>query len=85
MTVFSKLPKSELFKLPSDALNPNKFFDDYNNQYITDYEYGAETNMDNLYPENMKILAPLHIGKHIPDFFCIFRYDGTYNTETYMS
>lgn len=85
MTVFSSLPKSELFKLPEDALNPHKFYSDYKNQYMTVYEYGAETNTDNLYSENMKILAPLHMGKHMPDFFCIFRYDGTYNEETYNS
>ena len=83
MTVFGNLPKSELFKLPSDSLNTHKFYSEFDNQYITEYEYGAETNMDNLYPENLKILAPLHIGKNIPDFFCIFRYDGTYNDETY--
>lgn len=33
----------------------------------------------------MKILAPLHLGKNNPDFFCIFRYDGIYNEETYQS
>lgn len=85
MTVFGKLPKSELFKLPADSLNSHKFHSDYNNQYITKYEYGAETNMDNLYPENMKILAPIHIGKSIPEFFCIFRYDGVYNEESYKA
>lgn len=85
MTVFSSLPKSELFKLPKDSLNPHKNFNDYKNQFFTNYEYGAETNTDNLYPENMKILAPIHIGKTIPDFFTIFRYDGTFNEETYGS
>lgn len=83
MTVFSKMPQSELFKLPSDSLNPKKFYSDYKNQYDTTYEYGAETNSDNLYSENMKILAPLHIGKNVPDYFCIFRYSGTYNESSY--
>ena len=85
MTVFSSLPKGELFKLPKDSLNPHKNFNNYKNQFFTNYEYGAETNTDNLYPENMKILAPLHIGKNIPDFFTIFRYDRTFNEETYNS
>ena len=84
-TVFSKLASTEIFATPSDALDPHKFFGDYNNQYITEYEYGAETNTDSLYSENMKILAPLHIGKSIPSFFCIFRYDGVTNKETYNS
>ena len=47
------------------------------------YEYGAETNTDNLYNENMKILAPLYIGDNIPTFFTIFRYDDIFNEETY--
>lgn len=85
MQVFSKLPQGELFKLPSDSLNPHKFYNDFNHQYRTEYEYGAITNMDNMYPENMKILAPIHIGKTIPDFFCIFRYSGTHNEETYKN
>ena len=85
MTVFSSLPKGELFKLPKDSLNPHKSFNNYKNQFFTNYEYGAETNTDNLYPENMKIFAPLHIGKNIPDFFAIFRYEGTFNEESYSS
>lgn len=85
MTVFSSLPKSELFKLPANSLNPHMFYNDYKDQYETEYEYGAAFNDDNLYTENMRLLAPLHIGKDIPDFFCIFRYDGTYNEETYNS
>ena len=85
MTVFSSLPQSELFKTPDNSLNPHKYYNNYDQQYITDYEYGAETNTDELYPENMKILAPLHLGKNNPDFFCIFRYDGIYNEETYQS
>ena len=84
-TVFSKLPLSELYKTPDDSLNPHKFYKDQSKQYITEYEYGAQTNMDDLYSENMSILAPLHIGKNVPDFFCIFRYDEIYNKETYHS
>ena len=83
MTVFGSLPKGELFALPGDALNPHKIYNDYENQYVTDYEYGAQTNDDNLYLENMRILAPLHLGKTVPDFFCIFRYKGTFNKESY--
>ncbi|MBO6271775.1 hypothetical protein J6O48_03225 [bacterium] len=47
------------------------------------YEYGAETNKDNLYNENMKILAPLHIGRDVPDFFTIFRYDDIIDNTTF--
>ena len=31
----------------------------------------------------MRILAPLHLGKDVPDFFCIFRYEGVMNPESY--
>ena len=82
-TVFKDLPVTEIFKIPENSLKAHKVYTDFNDQYETIYEYGAETNKDNLYPENMKILAPLHIGKDIPQFFAIFRYEGIFNEETY--
>lgn len=85
MTVFGRLPRQELFRLPSDSLNPHKVFTSYDEQYLTEYEYGAETNTDDMYFENMRLLAPLHLGKNVPDFFCIFRYEGVMNRETYNS
>ena len=85
MTVFSRLPRQELFRLPGNSLNPHKVFTSYEEQYLTEYEYGAETNTDDMYPENMRLLAPLHLGKNVPDFFCIFRYKGVMNQETYNS
>ena len=85
MTVFSSLPQGELFKVPVESLNPHKFYSDYEYQYRTEYEYGAETSTDDLYAENMRLLAPLHLGKGLPEFFCIFRYEGVLNEETYRS
>ena len=82
-TVFKDLPTTEIFKMPENSLKAHKVYTDFNDQYETIYEYGAETNKDNLYNENMKILAPLHIGKDIPQFFAIFRYEGIFNEETY--
>ena len=84
-TVFKDLPPTELFAIPENSLKAHKIYTDFNDQYETMYEYGAETNKDNLYSENMKILAPLHIGKDIPGFFAIFRYDKIFNKETYNS
>lgn len=82
-TVFSGLPATEIFKIPDNSFKAHKVYSDFNDQYETMYEYGAETNKDNLYNENMKILAPLHIGKDIPEFFAIFRYDDILNKETF--
>ena len=82
--VFGKIQMQELYKVPEQSLDPKRYYTNFNDQYLTMYEYGAETNDDNMYSENMKILAPLHIGKRIPDFFAIFRYEGTYNPETYQ-
>lgn len=84
-TIFSSLPKSELYKVPKDDLDAHKVFTDFAQQYETVYEYGAETNDDKLYSENMKILAPLWIGKNLPEFFCIFKVDSHYNEETYTT
>jgi hypothetical protein len=83
--IFATLPNTELFKVPENSLKAHKVYNDFNNQYETMYEYGAETNTDNLYPENMKILAPLHIGKDVPDFFTIFRYDEVIDNNTYSN
>lgn len=82
-TVFKNLPIAELYKINDNAFKPHKVYTDFGDQYDTVYEYGAETNTDNLYNENMKILAPLHIGDNIPQFFAIFRYDDIFNEETY--
>ena len=82
-TVFKNLPVNELYKIPENSFKVHKVYTDFNNQYETMYEYGAETNTDNLYNENMKILAPLYIGDNIPTFFTIFRYDDIFNEETY--
>jgi len=81
--VFSKIPIKNLFGLPENSLKAHKVYTDYKDQYETMYEYGAETNTDSLYSENMKILAPLHIGNNVPEFFAIFRYDDIFNEETY--
>lgn len=81
--IFATLPNTELFKVPENSLKAHKVYNDFNDQFETMYEYGAETNKDNLYDENMKILAPLHIGKDVPDFFTIFRYDEELNSEAF--
>lgn len=81
--VFKNIPIKNLFGLPENSLKAHKVYNNYKDQYETMYEYGAETNTDSLYSENMKILAPLHIGVDIPEFFAIFRYDDVFNTETY--
>lgn len=81
--VFNSLPDTEIFKIPENSLKAHKVYTDFNDQYETMYEYGAETNKDNLYNENMKILAPLHIGRDVPDFFTIFRYDDIIDNTTF--
>ena len=80
---FKSLPKGDLYKIPENLLNPHKLYTDLKDQYITTYEYGAETNSDFLYPENFRILAPLWIDNILPDFFCIFKIDSFYNKDSY--
>jgi hypothetical protein len=82
-TVFKDVPLLEIYKVPENSLKAHKAYNNFNDQYETMYEYGAETNIDNLYNDNMKILAPIHIGRDIPQFFTIFRYEGVFNEETY--
>jgi hypothetical protein len=82
-TIFSDLPKGVLYNVHSDSYLPHKNYYDINIQLENIYEYGAENNFDALYTENMKILAPLYIGRELPDYFCIFRTDNIINPETY--
>ena len=81
--VFKSIPSNELFATPLNALKSHKVYNDFNDQYETMYEYGAETNKDNLYSENMKILAPLHIGDDVPEYFAIFKYDAEDEQKTF--
>lgn len=83
--VFGKVPKGVLFDTYQDNYNPHRKYYDMNYSIENIYEYGAENNTDSLYSENMKILAPLYIGKNIPDYFCIFRSNMLINKETYFN
>ena len=83
-TVFSSLPQGEIYRLGTentlDLTHPKT---DYSEQIITTYDYGAKMLVDELYTEEYSILAPLWINSKIPDYFVLFRLDGTYNEETY--
>lgn len=83
--IFHSLPQGSLYKLPEGIYDPHSTHSDFDDQFETIYEYGAETNSDLLYPENMKILAPLWIGQSLPDYFVIFRVDSPFNESTYNS
>jgi hypothetical protein len=70
-----------MYSVYEDSYDPHKHYFDMNNQIENIYEYGAEYNTDNLYSENMKILAPLYIGKHLPTYFAIFKTDRLFTTD----
>ncbi len=77
--VFKTLPDGEMYSLFPDSLDPYKAYTSLNEQIENIYEYGAEFNDDALYAENMHILAPLYIGKHLPTYFVVFRTDKLIN------
>lgn len=72
---FRFLPATEMYGIYPDSYDPHISYHKMDNQIRNLYEYGAEYNSDKLYSENMKILAPLYIGKHLPTFFAIWRSD----------
>lgn len=53
-------------------------------QYLTTYNYGSRILYDELYPEDNGILAPLWISSKLPDYFALFRVNGTHNPESYL-
>ncbi len=73
--VFNTVPAGELYSVYKDSYDPHKNYFDLNQQIENIYEYGAEFNSDRLYSENMHMLAPLYLGKHLPDYFVIFKTD----------
>jgi len=77
--IFKTVPKGEMYRIYDDSYAAHKNYYDPNLQIENIYEYGAEYNTDKLYSENMKILAPLHIGKNLPTYFAIFRTDNLIN------
>ncbi|WQJ53594.1 MAG: hypothetical protein [Wendovervirus sonii] len=77
--VFRTVPADEMYRVYDDSYDPHKNYYDSNLQVENIYEYGAEFNDDKLYNENMRILAPLYIGKELPDYFIIFRTDHLNN------
>lgn len=74
---FSSLDPEILMQLKKEYRQKynSTVYTDIKYQYMSDYEYGASENYDNLYSETMKILAPLYIGERVPDYFIIFRAD----------
>ena len=80
---FHLLPSDDMYKIPDKDLSAHEPFTNYEDQYDTTYEYGAQTNDDELYNENFKILAPLWINRELPDFFLIFKIPTTYNIDSY--
>lgn len=73
--IFKFLPATEMYGIYPDSYNPHISYHKMDDQIRNLYEYGTEYNSDKLYSENMKILAPLYIGKHLPTFFAIWRSD----------
>jgi len=82
--VFSSIPNGELYKVDKDntldVALPKTTVD---KQYNTTYNYGARLFTDELYSEDYSMLAPLWINSKLPDFFAVFRLDGTFNESFY--
>ncbi len=83
--IFKSLPTEDLYKVPDIDLKAHDPYTSFEDQYDTTYSYGAETNRDEMYSENFKILAPLWVNRVLPDFFVVFRVDSAYNLSTYYN
>lgn len=82
--VFSTLPLGELYRVDvENTLEIGIPKTDYKDQYNLTYNYGARLILDELYPEDNGLLAPLWINSKLPDYFAVFRLDGVYNPSTY--
>ena len=77
MAVFRDVTSNDFYDIPEKYRRLFTVSHNYTDQYVDTYRFGASTNRDNLYKESMSILAPLKIGKILPDFFVIFRVKGS--------
>lgn len=77
MSVFKGVTSNDFYDVPETYRRLFTVANDYKDQYVDVYRCGASTNRDNLYKESLSILAPLKIGKVMPDFFVIFRVNGS--------
>ncbi|MCK9446430.1 hypothetical protein M0Q50_06025 [bacterium] len=82
--VFSTLPLGELYRVDVDnTLQIGIPKTEVKDQFNVTYNYGAKLFKDELYPEDNLMLAPIWINSKLPDYFSVFRLNGTYNSETY--
>jgi hypothetical protein len=70
--IFGQLDSTTLMDVNSSCYNGTKAYSSNDDAYNTTYEYGCSSNTNNLYTESFKLLAPLHIGTNMPDYFIIF-------------
>lgn len=83
--IFKNVVSEDLYGVPTIDLKAHDPYTDFALQYDTTYSYGAETNDDEMYNENFRILAPLWINRVLPDFFVVFKVDGPFNLNTYYN
>jgi hypothetical protein len=73
---FGNLPNNIKFKAGRSA-SDYTVYTEYNNQYETQYSYGASFNSTKVYKEQYRFLAPIWLDKNLPSLFVIYRVKGT--------
>lgn len=77
MSIFNKISSSDFYNIPGKYSELFTVTSNWENQYATIYESGAQINQDKLYSENFSLFAPIYINDILPDFFVIFKVDDT--------
>ena len=84
--VFGSMPLSQLYVVGDNkTLDINTPITNINEQYDLPYTYGARLLEDDLYHDDFSLLAPLWVNSQLPDYFCIFKIEGSYNKESYIT
>jgi hypothetical protein len=78
---FGDIPVNEFYDIPEPGKNLYNVYKQFENQIIDIYSYGAKNNTDKLYTENFSIFAPLWLNRKLPDFFLVFRIDGSIDID----
>lgn len=82
----SKFPSyNYVYSLPESSYKLFNVVSEYKDQYVDTYRYGASNNTDKLYSENYSILAPLKIGRIVPDYFIVMKVPGVIDLTESLS
>lgn len=77
---YGSIPNELLYQV-KNQMDDSLVYSYPDQQFETEYQFGASKLVSNLYDEQFRILAPMLLSNTLPEFFCIFKVDGAKSFE----